>query len=320
MTESETQKYAFFHGSIVPLEEAKVGVLTHALNYGTGVFEGIRAYWSEEREDLLLLLVREHYRRFLRNTAMMFIDLPYSVDQLTAITVDLLRRHDYRQDMYVRPLAFKSSQTIGVSMEGVEDELAIVTVPFGNYVAMDRGLSVCVSSWQRSNDNAIPARGKITGNYVNSALAKNEAVLNGFDEALVLDSQGHVSEASAANFFMVRNGVLLTPGFSDTILEGLTRDLIVTLARDELGVRTIERPIPRSELYYADEMFLCGTGVQLAAVTSVDHRAIGDGKTGPITAQLQRLYFDIVKGRNPRYEHCLTPVHAESRVEVPAAP
>jgi branched-chain amino acid aminotransferase len=265
---------------------------------------------------VFIFLVREHYRRFLKNTAMLFIEVPYTADELAEITVELVRRHGYREDIYIRPLAFKSSETIGVSMLGVDDDLAILAVPFGDYVPMDRGLSVCVSSWQRTDDNAIPARAKVTGNYINSALAKNEAVLNGYDEALVLNKHGFVSEASAANLFIVRDGVLVTPGFADTILEGLTRDALMKLAHDELGVRTLERPIARSELYYADEMFLCGTGVQLAAITSVDKRTVADGQVGPITSQLQHMYFDVVKGRNPKYLDWLTPVYAPSRVEI----
>jgi branched-chain amino acid aminotransferase len=318
VTQNDSQKYAFFEGQIVPFEEAKVSVMTHAFNYGTGVFEGMRGYWNEEKQEIYLVLIREHYRRFLRNTKMVFIDVPYTAEQLTDITVELIRKHDYAEDVYIRPLAYKSSETIGVSMEGVEDGLAILAVPFGNYVPMDRGLSVCVSSWKRTDDNAIPARAKVTGNYINSALAKNEAVLNGYDEALVLNNQGLVSEASAANVFILRDGVLVTPGFADTILEGLTRDMIIKLAKDELGVPTVERQIARSELYYAEEMFLCGTGVQLAGVTSVDKRTIGSGQVGPITSQLQHLYMDVVKGRVPKYLDWLTPVNEPARVDIPA--
>jgi branched-chain amino acid aminotransferase len=301
------------------MEEAKVSVMTHAFNYGTGVFEGLRGYWNEEKEEIYVVLIREHYRRFLRNTSMLFIDVPHTADELTDITLELIRKQNYREDIYIRPLGYKSSETIGVSMEGVDDGLAILVVPFGNYVPMDRGLSVCVSSWKRTDDNAIPARAKVTGNYINSALAKNEAVLNGYDEAIVLNGQGLVSEASAANLFILREGVLLTPGFADTILEGLTRDIVIKLAKDELGVTTVERQIARSELYYAEEMFLCGTGVQLAGVTSVDKRRIGDGKVGAITSQLQKLYLDVVRGRMPKYLDWLTPVNAPFRVEIPAA-
>ncbi|HEX6507304.1 MAG TPA: branched-chain amino acid transaminase [Chloroflexota bacterium] len=320
MTDTVSQKYAFFQGRFVPFEDAKVGVMTHALNYGTGVFEGIRAYWNPDQEDLYLFLVREHYERFLKNTRMIFIDVPYSADQLVDFTVKLCRMQGYREDVYVRPLAFKSSEHIGVSMEGVADEIAIMVAPFGNYVDIDRGLAVSVSSWKRSDDNAIPARAKVTGNYVNSALAKNEAVMNGYDEAIVLNQQGFVSEASAANIFLVRENTLITPSVSDGILEGYTRDVIIKLARDELGVPTIERSVSRSELYYADEIFLSGTGVQIAPVTSVDRRRVGTGEVGSISAELQRLYFDIVKGRNPKYLDWLTPVRLPARVASPIAP
>lgn len=318
VTATGAQQYAFFRGSIVPYEEAKVGVLTHALNYGTGVFEGIRAYWNPDEEDLFLLLVREHYIRFLKNTRMVFIDVPYSVDELVQYTVQLCRMQGYREDVYIRPLAYKSSEHIGVSMEGVADETAIAVTPFGNYVDVDRGLSVSVSSWKRSDDNAIPGRAKITGNYVNSALAKNEAILNGFDEAIVLNQLGYVSEASAANIFLVRDGVLVTPSVADGILEGYTRDAIIKLAKVELGISTVERSVGRSELYYSDEVFLCGTGVQVAPVTSVDRRSVGNGEVGPISSALQRIYFDIVRARNPKYSSWLTPVEMPARVREPS--
>jgi branched-chain amino acid aminotransferase len=314
VTVTGSQQYAFFQGKIVPYEEAKVGVLTHALNYGTGVFEGIRAYWNSDQEDLFLLLAREHYTRFLRNTRMVFIDVPYTVDELVNYTAELCRMQGYREDVYIRPLAYKSSETIGVSMQGIADDTAIIATPFGNYVNMDRGLAVCVSSWKRSDDNAIPGRAKITGNYVNSALAKNEAILNGYDEAIVLNQLGYVSEASAANIFLVRDGVLVTPSVADGILEGYTRSAVITLAKDELGVHCVERSVGRSELYAADEIFLCGTGVQVAPITSVDHRRVGTGEVGPISSALQEMYFDVVRARNPKYFDWLMPVNMPARV------
>jgi branched-chain amino acid aminotransferase len=245
---------------------------------------------------------------------MVFIDVPYSVDELVDFTTQLCRMQGYQEDVYIRPLAYKSSEHIGVSMEGVADDTTIAVTPFGNYVDVDRGLSVSVSSWKRSDDNAIPGRAKITGNYVNSALAKNEAVLNGFDEAIVLNQLGYVSEASAANIFLVRDGVLVTPSVADGILEGYTRDAIIKLAKAELGVSTVERSVGRSELYYADEVFLCGTGVQVAPVTSVDRRSVGSGEIGPISAALQSIYFDVVRARNPKYSGWLTPVNMPARV------
>jgi branched-chain amino acid aminotransferase len=318
-TESASQKFAFFHGKVVPLEQARVSVMTHAFNYGTGVFEGIRGYWNEEREEIFIVFLREHYTRFLRNNRMMCIEVPYNLDELVALTVDLVRRHNYRGDVYIRPLAYKSSEHIGVSMEGVADDFTIFCSTYGNYVDIDRGLSVMVSSWRRSDDNAIPGRAKVTGNYVNSALAKNEAVLNGYDEAIFLNTLGFVCESSASNIFLVRDGVLITPSVADGILEGYTRNALIALAAEELGVRTEQRSIGRSELYYADEVFLAGTGVQLAPVTSVDRRQVGTGEIGPISATLQKLYFDVVKGRVPKYLDWLTPVNKPARAEVPSA-
>jgi branched-chain amino acid aminotransferase len=315
--ESVKQKYALFQGKIVPLEEAKVSVMTHALNYGTGVFEGIRGYWNEDREEIYLVLLREHFVRFLRNTRMVWIDVPYSLDELVDISVRLVKMHGYREDVYIRPLAYKSSEHIGVSMEGIADALTMFVAPFGNYVDIDRGLSVCVSSWLRSDDNAIPGRAKITGNYINSALAKNEAIVDGYDEAIFLNAQGFVCEASAANIFLVRDNRLVTPGLADGILEGYTRDVVVQLAEAELGMPTEQRQVGRSELYYADEIFLVGTGVQVAPVTSVDRRKVGTGEIGPIASALQRLYFDVVKGNNPKYMDWLTPVNRPTRVLVP---
>jgi branched-chain amino acid aminotransferase len=320
VTQSDSQIYCFFQGQFVPLEEAKIGVMTHALNYGTGVFEGIRGYWNEEAQELYIFRLREHFLRFLKNTRMVFIDVPYSADQLVDMTLDLLRRDNFSTDTYVRPLAYKSSEQIGVSMEGVRDAFTLFAVPYGDYVPMDRPLTVAVSSWLRSDDNAIPGRAKVTGNYINTALAKNEAVRNGYDEAIVLNRNGYVVEGSAENVFLVRDGVLITPSVADGILEGITRDTIIRLAQDELGVPTIERNVARTELYYADELFLTGTGAQVATVGSVDGRQVGDGHAGPITTALQSLYFNVVKGRNQKYMDWLTPVGSSRRAPTAAAP
>jgi branched-chain amino acid aminotransferase len=292
--------------------------MTHALNYGTGVFEGIRGYWNDQKEEIYVFRLREHFIRFLKNTKMVCIHVDMTVDELVDLTLQLVGKHTYRQDVYIRPLAYKSSEQIGVSMEGVEDDLSIVAVPYGNYVDISRGLRLCVSSWKRSDDNAIPARAKISGNYANTALIKNEAILNGYDEAVVLNYSGFVVEGSAENIFLVRDGVLVTPSVADGILEGITRSTVIKLAEDELGISTVERSVGRSELYYADEIFLSGTGAQIAVVTSVDQRAVGDGEIGPIAARLQEVYFEVVRGHNPKYLDWLTPVYsrgtARSRV------
>ncbi len=302
-------RFAFFGGEFVPIEQAQVSIMTHAFNYGTGCFEGIRAYWSKEEEQLLVFRLAEHYRRLHRSVHILRIALPYSVEQLGELTLELLRHEGYRQDAYIRPLAYKSSELVGVRLHDLEDSFAVFALPFGRYVEKEEGADVIVSSWRRNADNAIPARAKITGAYVNSALAKTDAMLSGCDEAIVLNQNGHVSEGSAENLFLVRDGKLITPPVTENILEGITRATIIQLARKELGLETVERPIDRSELYVADEMFFCGTGVQVAAIATVDRRPVGDAKMGPIVKQIRDLYFDVVRGRAPRYRHWCTPVY-----------
>jgi branched-chain amino acid aminotransferase len=229
-------RYAFFKGRIVPIEEAVISVRTHAFNYGTGVFEGIRAYWNEEEQQLFIFRPREHYERLLASARMLLMSFPYTPDDLTRITVELLQKEGYREDVYIRPIAYKADEVIGVRLHNLKEELTIWTTPFGHYIEREAA-HVMVSSWRRINDNAIPARSKITGAYVNSALAKSEAMLNGFDEAIVLTEDGHVAEGSAENLFIIRNGVLITPPVTDEILEGITRRTIIELAHNELGIR-----------------------------------------------------------------------------------
>jgi branched-chain amino acid aminotransferase len=305
---SKANRYAFFRGEIVPIEEAKVSIMTSTFNYGTGVFEGIRAYWNAEEEQLYIFRMREHFQRFLRNCRLLLIELPYSVEQLCEITVELLRKEGFQEDAYIRPLAYKSSEVIGVRLHDLESGCAIFAVPFGEYIDRPGGARVMVSSWRRLSDNAIPPRNKIIGAYVNSALAKTEAHLQGFDDALMLKEDGHLSEGSAANLFLVREGRLLTPPVTADILEGITRATVIELARD-LGLETVERELDRSELYAADEAFLCGTAVGIVPLIEVDHRPIGEGKIGPISKELRRLYQAVVRGQEPRYRHWCTPVY-----------
>lgn len=300
--------WAFLDGKIVPIGDAKISVMTHAFNYGTGVFEGIRAYWNAEEEQLYGLHFKEHYARLHRSCRIMRIKLQYSVDELVQITLNVLRKCGYREDSYVRPVAFKSSELIGVRLHDLEDSLTIFAVPFGQYLEIDRGISCGVSSWRRTDDNAIPARSKITGAYVNAALAKTEAQEAGFDEAIVLTQDGHVSEGSAENLFIVRDGFLVTPPATDNILEGIVRASLLRIAADE-GVPTQVRSIDRTELYIADEAFLCGTGTQFNVITSIDHRKIGTGEPGPIGKRLSKIYFSAVRGNEPRYRDWVTPVY-----------
>lgn len=305
-----TNKYAFFEGRIVPIDEAKVSIMTHAFNYGTGCFEGIRAYWNETEEQLYVLKLREHYQRFLRSSHIILISLPYTVDQLYNITLELLRKEGFRQNTYIRPLAYKADSGVGVRLHDLEDQFALFAIPFGKYLEKEDGAKAGVSSWRRINDNAVPARAKITGAYINSALIKTEAVMKGFDEAIVLTQEGHVSEGSAENLFIVRDGKLITPPVTEDILEGITRSSLMELAAKELGIETVERPIDRTELYVAEEAFFCGTGVQIAAITEIDHRPVGKGQIGPIVRQLRDLYFSVARGQRKDYLDWVTPVYA----------
>src|SRR2546425_7014706 len=304
--------FAFLDGEFIPVREAKVSVLTHAFNYGTGVFEGIRAYWNAEDEQLHALHLKEHYGRLHRSCRIMRISLPYSVDDLVGITLELLRKCGYREDAYIRPIASKSSRLSGVRLHDLEDGFTVFAIPFGTYLPIDKGLSAAVSSWRRTDDNAIPARSKITGAYVNAALAKTEAQEAGFDEAIVLNQDGHVSEGSAENLFIVRDGTLVTPPGSDNILEGIVRASILKIAADE-AIPTQIRQIDRTELYLADEAFLCGTGTQINFVTKIDNRPLGEGTLGPITERIRRIYFEAVRGKVARYRGWVTPVYTGSR-------
>jgi branched-chain amino acid aminotransferase len=302
-------KYAFFKDEFVPIEEAKISIMAHGLNYGTGCFEGIRAYWNAQEEDLYVFRMREHYERMHRSTRILRIHLRHTAEELGGITLELLRREGLREDVYIRPLAYKEDPIIGVRLHDLTDSFAIFAVPFGRYIEKEEGAHVCISSWRRVDDNAVPARAKITGAYVNSALSKTDAVLSGYDEALVLTQEGHISEGSAENFFLVRDGTLITPPVTSNILEGITRDTIMTLAREELGMQTVERPIDRSEIYVCDEAFFTGTGVQVAAITQVEHRPVGTGTLGPVVNRLRQVYFDAVRGKNPKYRSWCTPVY-----------
>ncbi|PJF21266.1 MAG: branched chain amino acid aminotransferase [Phototrophicales bacterium] len=304
-------KYAFFKGKIVPMAEAKISVMTHALNYGTGVFGGLRGYWNDKQEQLYIFRPIDHFKRLLQSARMMRIELPYSADDLTRLLVDLLNAEGYRENCYIRPLAYKSSEMIGVKLHGVDDDFTMFALPFGRYVQNEEGAHVCFSAWRRIDDNAIPARGKIVGAYANSSLIKSDALLSGYDEAIVLNEDGHISEMSAANIFLIRDGVAITPPVNSNILEGITRRSIIQLLKEDLGIDVVERDIDRTEIYIADEAFMCGTGVQIAAITKVEHRNIGDGTMGAITSRLRDYFFKVVSGQIEKYHSWLTPVYEE---------
>ncbi len=294
-------KFAYFQGKIVPYSEAKIGVLTHGLNYGTAVFGGIRAYWNEEMQQLFIFRPQDHYRRFLNSTKLLWMEFNHTPESLTRLTLDLIHQEAYRCDIYIRPLAYKADEKIGVKLHDLIDELAIVAIPYERYLAHDDNAHATISSWRRVDDNVIPARGKISGAYANSALIKTDAVHAGFDEALVLNQDGHVSEGSAMNIFMVCDNVVITPPVTDNILEGITRRTAMDLVQNELGLPVVERSIDRTELYLCDELFMTGTAAQITAVTRVDYRSIGCGVMGPVSTRVRTIFQDVVHGRLPKY-------------------
>ena len=303
---------AFFRGNIVPLAEAKVNVMTHALHYGTAVFEGVRGNWNEGQGKMFVFRMREHYERFLQGCKIMLLDIPYSVDDLCRITVELIQSCGYTQDLYIRPLAYKSEELVAnLRLQDLGSDFTLIMVPFGSYIDTEDALRCCTSSWRRMDDTIIPPRVKISGHYVNSILAKTEATLAGVDEAIMLTQDGNVSEGSGESLFLVSNGVLNTPPVSDNNLVGITRDSAMQLAREELGMETVERTIRRSELYLADEVFLTGTAAHLMPIGQLDSRPIGDGGIGPVTKKLSDLYTDLIRGNNAKYGHWCTAVSLE---------
>ena len=299
--------HAYFEGAVVPLEQAKVGVMTHAFNYGTAVFEGIRGNFNAQEQVIFLFRVREHIERLARSCKILQLDLHESVDRLTELCVDLVERSGYTDDVYIRPLVYKSSEIVGVRLHNLESRTLIFVTTLGPYLDIEKGARCHTSTWRRVDDTGIPPRAKVTGIYVNSALAKTEANLNGFDEAIMLNADGHVSEGSGENIFISRDGKLITPTPADNILEGITAQTVVELARNECGIETVQRQIDRTELYIADEIFMTGTAAHLTPVTEVDRRPVADGKPGPLTRKLSDLFFDVIRGKNEKYRHWCTP-------------
>jgi len=299
----DLSKHAFFEGKIVPLADAKLSIATHGFLYGTSVFGGMRSYWNAEQKRLFVFRPYDHFRRLLQSARMLAMQTRYDEESLIDLTLELLRTDNWQQDIYMRPTFYKADLGIGVKLHDLKDEFCMFVMAYEPYVKNDTNAHVTVSSWRRIDDNVIPARGKVAGAYANSALIKTDANRAGFDEALVLDNNGHVSEGSAMNFFMVRDGNLLTPPVTDNILEGITRRSVIELARNELDLNVVERSIDRTELFIAEEMFMTGTAAQITAVTKVDHRPVGAGVMGPITAKLRMLYEDILRGKNKKYEH-----------------
>lgn len=305
-----SQQYAYLRGEFLPLEDANINIRTHAFLYGTAVFEGIKAYWLPETQEMAIFRVYDHYRRLSQSSHILRLQLPLSIDAMVDITLQLMQKNQCRQDTYIRPIVYKADLRIGpiLKVPDTKDDFCLFTVPMAGYLDTEKGIHVGVSPWRRLDDNAIPARAKVNGAYVNTALAKTDGALCGFDDVVVLTQEGHVAEGSAMNLFLVRNGQLLTSPVSDNILEGITRHSVITLAERELGIPTLCRPLDRTELYIADEAFFVGTATEVAPITKFDHRPVGSGQVGEITRQIQDLYSKVVHGLLPTYEEWVTRV------------
>ena len=305
---------AFFEGRFVPLAEANINIMTHAFLYGTAVFEGVRGNWNAEQNQLYLFKAREHFARIRQSAKIMRMGLRYTDDELVKKTVELIEQNDYHEDVYIRPIVYKSSHVIGPRMHDLDDDFLMFTTVLNGYLDIDAGARCMTSSWRRVDDTSIPARAKVNGLYVNNALAKTEAQLSGFDEAIMLNQDGHVSEGSGENIVMIRHGRLITPPPQDNILEGITLETAFEIAQRDFGLEVERRTIDRTELYIADEVFMTGTAAHLTPVVELDRVAIGDGRPGPISKQLQARFFAAITGRLPEYADWLTPVYAREPV------
>ena len=297
----------YFDGKFVDDSEAKISVRARAVNYGLGCFGGVRGYLADDGQQVFLFRVPEHMARLQHSAKVLFMRLPAPHAELCGLVGELLRRNSCHFDVYVRPLLLNNSVKLAPVMREEDSLLTIYCLPLQRYIDKD-AIDVCVSSWRRATDNAIPARTKPTGLYLNSALARREAHDNGFDEAIFLTEYGKVSEGSAEHVFIIRDGTLISPPSTEDNLDGITRRSLITLASEDLGLPVLERTIGRTELYVSDEMFLCGTGAEITPVGSVDRRKIGEGGVGPITARLQKHFADVVRGRVPQRKGWLTPV------------
>jgi len=300
---------AFFEGQYVPRDQANINIMTHAFNYGTAVFEGVRGNWNADQGELYLFKIEEHVRRIRQSAKIMRMELNYTDEEVCEILLQVARQSGYEEDVYLRPMVYKASEVVGVRMHDLRDDFLTFVTPFGAYLDPDQGARCATSSWRRVDDTMIPARAKVNGLYVNNAMAKTEAQLNGFDEAIMLNEDGHVSEGSGENIVVIRNGVLLTPGPSDNILEGITLETALYIAEREFGLRVERRSIDRSELYIADEVFMTGTAAHVTPVAEIDRVPVGDGRPGVVSKQIQETYFQAITGRLPQYLDWLTPVY-----------
>tara|TARA_B100000700_G_scaffold222511_1_gene245161 strand:- start:18348 stop:19268 length:921 start_codon:yes stop_codon:yes gene_type:complete len=301
---------AFLNGEFTELENAKISIVTHAFNYGTGVFEGIRGNWNEKKNQLYIYKLEEHINRILHSSKIMRLEPKYSKEKMIDVIIDLVKRNDYKEDIYIRPIVYKSSEIVGLRMHDLDDEFLVYIVPFGDYLDPSKGINCGTSSFRRIDDSMIPVRAKVTGLYVNNSMAKTEAYLNGYDEAIMLNMDGHVSEGTGENIAIIKGQTIISPAVSDNILEGITLETALQIAEKELNLNVERRTIDRSELYIADEVLMTGTAAHITPVVSIDKINIGNGQPGSITKTMQEKYFSIIKGENDSYSSDLSKIYS----------
>ena len=302
-------RFAYFNDAIVPYAEAKLGVLTHAFNYGTSALSGIRGYWNNDEGQLFLFRPLDHLRRLVASAKLLGMECPFSPEELLDRVLQVLRAEQLTEDCYIRSVVYYADESLGVRLHDLTPAVTMYVLPYGHYGKTETGVHVTVSSWHRLDDSTIPFRARIAAAFVNVAFARTQAQRAGFDEPVMLDSSGLISESPLANLFIVRNGVFITPTAHDPILESVTRRTALSLIRDDLGMTVIERPIERSEIYLSDEAFLCGTGIQISAVTWADHIPVGSGSPGPLTTKVRELYFSAARRKLSRWSDWCVPVY-----------
>lgn len=304
-----SESYVFYQGQIVEESEVKISIRSKAFNYGLGCFEGIRAYWDEEKQELYGFRLLEHYERLLESCKCLNMPIPYSAQELCDWTVELLKKNNLKTTTYIRPVVYKGSEKLSPTLYGDDDNRVLIYCqPLGSFTGKTE-LKVAVSSWRRISDTMLPPRTKATAAYLNSALASLEVLENGFDEAVFLTESGNVCEGPGENIFIVKKNKLITPPASDNILEGITRDVVMELAKNELGMEVVERSIARTELYNSQEVFFSGTAMEVTAVVEVDRKQVGTGKEGDVCKRLKELFFGLTTGNNPKYAHYCTPIY-----------
>ena len=298
----------YLDGKFVEKEKAVIPVMTHAFLYGTAVFEGIRAYYNEDEGQLYVFRAKEHFERMFKSAKIMYMDTIYTLEEHMDILKKLLKKNNYKQDAYIRPIIYKSANRIGPHLIDNPDKYLIFSFPMDAYFSND-GLKCCVSSWRKNSDNSIPPRAKINGAYANASIISTDARLNGFDEAIVLSQSGKVAEGAAMNLFLIMDGKLVTTSTTSDMLTGVTRNTVIQLAKEVLNMPVEERTIDRSELYTADEAFFSGTGAQIVPICSIDNRAVGNGEVGEKVKEIQDLYYNVVKGKVPKYKEWCTAIY-----------